>query len=51
MTVRQFDEAAIARWKMKARAQRTSVEALARQAIHREAEALTREEELLLAVG
>lgn len=48
MTIRQLDDAAIARLKMKAREQRTSAEALARQAIHREAKSLTVEEKLAL---
>ncbi len=45
--VRQLDEVAVERLKARARARRTSLEALAREAIH-EAAALTREEKLEL---
>ena len=48
MTVRQIDDAALLRLKEKARQQQTSAEALARQAIHREAAALTGEEKVAL---
>ena len=49
MTIRQLDDAALVRLKAKAKAQRVSSEALARQAIHREAAALTLEERVTLA--
>jgi plasmid stability protein len=45
--VRQLDDAAVERLKARARARKTSVEALAREAIHRAAE-LTVEEKLEL---
>lgn len=48
MTIRQLDDDAIARLKAKARELHTSAEALARQAIHREAAALSPEEKLSL---
>lgn len=46
MTIRQLEDSALLRLKDKAKQQRTSVEALARHAIHREAAALTVEEKL-----
>jgi plasmid stability protein len=45
--VRQLDDAAIERLKNRAKEQKTSVEALAREAIHKAAE-LTREEKVAL---
>jgi plasmid stability protein len=47
LLVRQLDDAAIERLKARARAEKTSVEALAREAIHKAAE-LTVEEKLAL---
>ena len=47
MVVRQLDDAAIERLKIKARATKTSVEAIARDAIHKAAE-LTIEEKLAI---
>lgn len=47
LLVRQLDDAAIARLKARARARKTSVEALAREAIQKAAE-LTVEEKLVL---
>ena len=46
MLIRQLDDAAIARLKLRARRERTSAEALARKAIHRVAAELTTEEKL-----
>lgn len=46
MLIRQLDDAAIERLKIRARQERTSAEALARGAIHREAAQLTVEEKL-----
>jgi plasmid stability protein len=48
MTIRRLDDAKMLRLKAKAKEQGTSVEALARSAIHREAVALTVEEKLAL---
>lgn len=47
MVVRQLDDAAIQRLKIKARAAKTSVEAIARDAIHKAAE-LTVEDKLAI---
>jgi plasmid stability protein len=47
MLVRQLDDAAIERLKLRARERKTSLEALAREAIHKAAE-LTVEEKLAL---
>ena len=47
MLIRQLDDAAIERLKVRARERKTSVEALAREAIHKAAE-LTVEEKLAL---
>ena len=49
MTVRQLDDTKLARLKARAREQRTSAEALAREAIHRAADSLSVEEKLALA--
>jgi cation transport ATPase len=46
MLIRQLDDAAIERLKMRARERRTSAEALAREAIHRVAAELSPEEKL-----
>ncbi|NIJ06588.1 plasmid stability protein [Sphingomonas vulcanisoli] len=48
MLIRQLDDAAIERLKLRARRERTSAEALARGAIHREAAQLTLDEKLEL---
>ena len=48
MTIRQLDDAALARLKAKAKAMQVSAESLARQAIHREATMLTPDEKLAL---
>lgn len=47
--VRQLDDAKLARLKERAKRQRTSAEALAREAIHRAADTLSAEEKLALA--
>ena len=44
MTVRQLDDALLSRLKARAKAQRTSAEALAREAIHQAADRLTPDE-------
>ena len=49
MIVRQLDDAKLARLKARAKQQRTSVEALAREAIHQVADILTADEKLELA--
>lgn len=49
MIVRQLDDTKLARLKARAREQRTSAEALAREAIHRAADNLSVEEKLALA--
>jgi plasmid stability protein len=48
--IRQVDDEAMERLKARARARKTSVEAIARDAIHREAE-LTRGEKIALALA
>ncbi|MGH6785873.1 MAG: FitA-like ribbon-helix-helix domain-containing protein [Novosphingobium sp.] len=50
MTVRQLDDALMARLKLRAKASGTSTEALARDAIHRAAEVLTPSEKRALVV-
>lgn len=49
MVIRQLDDAALARLKLRAKANRTSAEALAREAIHRAAQ-LTLDEKRELAL-
>lgn len=49
IVVRQLDDAKLARLKARAKAERTSVEALAREAIHNAAGGLTGDEKLALA--
>lgn len=48
MTVRQLDDALLARLKQRAKAERTSAEALARQAIHQAARQLSPEEKMAI---